>query len=56
MARTGAAIDAGRPVSTLISRLGVHAGDGASREALMAAVACGMAAWDALTMTVGHRV
>jgi AcrR family transcriptional regulator len=37
--------------ATIIHGLAVRAGDGASREALMAAVGGGMAAWDALNMT-----
>lgn len=39
--------------ATLIHGLGVRAGDGASREALMAAVDGGMAAWDALIAKPG---
>lgn len=37
--------------ATVIHGLGVRAGDGASREALIAAVDGAMAAWDALAMT-----
>jgi AcrR family transcriptional regulator len=39
--------------ATIVHGLAVRAGDGASREALMAAVAGAMAAWDALTKATG---
>lgn len=39
--------------ATVIHGLGIRAGDGASRAALMAAVDGAMAAWNALTLTAG---